>query len=166
MDRTFLAVSVASVVLLVAGIAAGVLLGGTGAFDERPRVEPAVTGFSADDAVCVADANTTTRVSVGNNTRGTFLTIRTNVTVGGTGTSIDDATLTEAGLANYTLTYESSGGGTACPDGERAVVFTETSVGVPHPGGEPFGVTARYDDRTLFRLRNTPNGLRVLDEAS
>lgn len=163
MDRTFLAVSLASVVLLVGGVAAGALLGGTGAFDQRPRVEPAVTSFSADDAVCVTDANTTTRVSVGNNTRGSFLTVRTNVTVASAGTSVDGATLTQAGLANYTLTYESSPGGEACADGEQAVVFTQTTVGVPHPGGEPFGVTARYDDRTLFRLRNTPNGLRVLD---
>jgi hypothetical protein len=163
MDRMFLVISVASVVLLLGGIAAGALLGGTGAFDQRPRVEPAVTSFSADGATCVADADTTARVSVGNNTRGSFLTVRANVTVTGAEGRVGDATLAEDGLANYTLTYETSAAGARCPDDEQAVVFTQATVGVPHPGGEPFGITARTDDRRLFHLRNTPNGLRVLD---
>lgn len=165
MDRTFLAVSLASVVLLVGGVAAGVFLGGTGVFDQRPRVDPAVTSFSAEDPVCVADPNTTVRVSVGNNTRGSFLTIRTNVTVATAGTGIDGATLTETGLANYSLAYEAAGRGDPCARGERAVVFTQTTVGVPHPGGEPYGITARLENRTLFRVRNTPDGLRVREEA-
>lgn len=162
MDRTFLAVTAASVVLLAAGIAGGAYLTGSGLFDQQPRVDPAVTTFDAADPVCVTDPDTTPVVDIGNTTRGSFLVIRANLSVAGPDTTIENATLAGAGLANYTLTYvPGTEGDASCPDGEQAVVRTQTSFQVPHPGGEPFGVTVRYDDETLFRLRNTPNGLQV-----
>lgn len=162
MDRTFLGVSLATGALLVAGVAAGVFLGGSGLFDRLPRVDASVTNFTSDPAVCVADPNTTPTVDVGNTTRGSFLIVRTNVTVAGPDVGIEDAALSETGLANYTLTYESTAGdGDACPEGERAGVPTQTVFQVPHPGGEPFGVTVLLDDERLFRLRNTPEGFEV-----
>jgi len=162
MDRTFLAVSLATAVLLVAGVGAGVFLGGSGLFDRQPRVDATVTNFTSDPAVCVDDPNTIPDVDIGNTTRGSFLIVRTNVTVAGPDVEITDATLSETGLANYTLTYETTAGdGDACPDGERAVVRTQTVFQLPHPGGEPFGVTVLLDDERLFRLRNTPEGFEV-----
>jgi hypothetical protein len=162
MDRTFIAVSLATAVLLVVGVAVGVFLGGSGLFDRQPRVDAAVTNFTSDPASCVADPDTDPTVDVGNTTRGSFLIVRTNVSVGGPNVAIETATLTETGLANYTLTYESTAGdGEACPDGERAVVRTQTVFQVPHLGGEPFGVTVLLDDERLFRLRNTSGGFEV-----
>lgn len=162
MDRTFLAVSLATAVLLVAGVGAGVFLGGSGLFDRQPRVDATVTNFTSDPALCVAEPDTTPDVDLGNTTRGSFLIVRTNVTVAGPGVEITDATLSETGLANYTLRYEpTAGNGDECPDGERAVVRTQTVFQVPHPGGEPFGVTVLLDEEQLFRLRNTPEGFEV-----
>jgi len=162
MDRTFLAVSLATGVLLLAGVGAGVFLSGSGLFDRQPRVDASVTNVTSDRAVCVADPDTAPGVDIGNTTRGSFLIIRTNVTVAEPGVGIENATLTETGLANYTLTYEpSAGDGDACPDGEHAVVRTQTVFQLPHRGGEPFGVTVLLDDERLFRLRNTPEGFEV-----
>lgn len=162
MDRTFLAVSLATGVLLVAGVTAGVFLGGSGLFDRQPRVDATVTNFTSQPAVCVAEPNTTPKVDVGNTTRGSFLIVRTNLTVAGSDAGVADATLTETGLANYTLTYEATAGdGGACPDGDRAVVRTQTVFQLPHPGREPFGVTVLFEDERLFRLRNTPEGFEV-----
>ncbi|MFB6191776.1 MAG: hypothetical protein ABEI11_00465 [Haloarculaceae archaeon] len=159
MDRAFLATVVASVILLAGGVAGGLYLGGTGAFDDRPRVTPRVTQFDAGGIACTSDPATAPRVDPGNTTRGTFVVVRANLTVEGSRPT--NATLDRVGLANYTLTYETVPTGTDCPAGETAVVRTLVSLQVPHRGGEPFRVTARYRDRTVFTLRNTPEGLTV-----
>jgi hypothetical protein len=159
MDRAFLATVVASVVLLAGGAAAGLYLGGSGAFDDRPRVTPQVTQFDAGNVTCASDPATDPRVTPGNTTRGSFVVVRTNLTVDGTRPV--NASLARAGLANYTLTYETVPDATACPAGETAVVRTLVSFQVPHRGGEPFGATARYGDRTAFTVRNGPEGLTV-----
>lgn len=162
MDRTFLAVTAATVLLLAGGAAAGLLLTDTGVFDQQPRVDAAVTSFSAGNATCVSAPATEPRVTIGENTtRGAFLIIRTNVTVGSPESRIENATLDETGLANYTLTYETVPGEESCPDGETAVLPTQTVFQLPHRSDEPFGVTVLNGDEALFRLRNDPNGLRV-----
>ncbi|MFC7177233.1 hypothetical protein [Halosegnis marinus] len=167
MDRTFLAVSAATVVLLAGGVAAGVFLTDTGVFDDQPRVDAAVTGFSGGNATCVDEPATEPRVTVGENTtRGAFLILRANVTVGSPDTRIENATLRETGLANYTLTYETTGGGGACPSGETAVAYTQTVFQLPQRSDAPFGVTVLRGDETLFRLRNGPNGLRVANASA
>lgn len=163
MDRRFAATVAASVLLLGAGVGAGVFLGGMGLFDQQPRVDATVTSFNSTAATCVASPDTTPDVDIGNTTRGSFLLVRTNVTVAGPDSRIRNATLAETGLANYTLTYEAATGDATCPDGEQAMVATQTAFQVPHRGGEPFGVTVRHRDRTLFELRNTPNGLNVVE---
>lgn len=162
MDRAFLATVVAAVALLVAGVGAGVFLGGTGAFDERPRVEPAVTGFSTGNVTCTLSPVTTPKIDSGNTSRGTFLVLRTNVSLADSSALPTNATIEEVGLANYTLALDSDATvDVACADGETPVVFTQVFFEVPHPGAEPYGVTVTYGDEVLFRIRNSPEGLRV-----
>ncbi|WP_255196888.1 hypothetical protein [Halorarius litoreus] len=162
MDRAFLATVLAAVVLLVAGIGAGVFLGGTGAFDDRPRIDPAVTGFSAGNVTCKPNPATTPKVDTGNTSRGTFLVLRTNLSLADAETLPTNATIRESGLANYTLTIEPGAAAVpTCDDDETPVVFTQVFFEVPHPGEEPYGVTVTYGDDALFRLRNDPQGLRV-----
>ncbi|MFB6119029.1 hypothetical protein [Halosegnis sp.] len=161
MDRRFLATVAAAVVLLAAGGAVGVIVGGAGLFDRQPRVDPTVTAFNSSDARCAEAPASEPRVDAGNTTRGTFLIIRANLTVSGPDSRLKNATLAETGLANYTLTYEGAAGDGTCPDGERAVVSTYVAFQVPHRGGEPFGVTVRYRNRVLFELRNGPSGVAV-----
>lgn len=163
MDRRFAATLAASVLLFAVGVVAAVFLGGTGLFDQQPRVDAEVTGFNGTGATCTAAPDTTPTVDIGNTTRGSFLILRTNVTVPGPESRIDEATLAEQGVANYTLTYEGTTDDTACPDGEQAIVATQVSFQLPHRGGEPFGVTVRYRNRTLFELRNKPSELVVRD---
>ncbi|WP_255150608.1 hypothetical protein [Halorarius halobius] len=166
MDRTFLLTVAAALLLLAGGVGAGVYLGGTGAFDQRPRVEPAVTGFSTGNASCVGTATVAPRVQVDNTTRGSFLILRANLTLADDRVPTN-ATIEEAGLANYTLRVtDEAGAVTACPDGRTAVAPVQVFFQVPHPGAEPFGVTVRYRESTLFRLRNGPEGLRVVNASS
>jgi len=159
MDRAFLATVTASAILLAGGAAAGLYLTETGAFDDRPRVEPRVTQFDAGETSCTSDPGLAPRIDPGNTTRGTFLVVRTNLTVDEARPT--NATLEQRGLANYTLTYETTAGGIDCPPGETAVVSTLAALQVPHRGGESFRVTARYRDRTAFTLHNRPEGLTV-----
>lgn len=164
MDRRFLAAVVASVALLAAGIGAGIYLGGTGSFDERQRVDPAVTSFSAGNVTCTDAASTAPTVDVGNTTKGSFLVVRTNVTLPDASTRLTNATLAERGLANYTLTLEdeqSDGDQIRCPSGESPVSSAQVVLQLPHPGDEPFGVTTVYRGETLFRVRNGPAGFEV-----
>lgn len=162
MDRTFLATVVATVVLLAAGIGVGVYLGDTGAFDDRPRVDPAVTGVFPRGVACVADPTANATVNAGNTTRGSFLTLTVELPLDEGTAPPTNATLDESGLANYTLALESgSGEQPTCDAGESPVATVRVDFQVPHPGEEPFGVTVTYRDAALFRIRNDPQGLRV-----
>lgn len=153
MDRTFLATVVATVVLLGAGLAAGLYIGGTGTFDERQRVDAEVTGFFVGNVTCEIEPNTTPAVDVGNTTRGSFLTLEVNVTARDSRLPVN-ATIDETALAQYNLSYAPGGSAPDCAAGESAVVPTRVDFQVPHPGREPFGVTVRYGNETLLIIEN------------
>lgn len=163
MDRTFAATVVAALLLVAGGVGAGLLLSGTGAFDEPLRVDPALTQFSAGNATCAADPafNTTAQLTVQDDS--TYLSVDRNVTVPGPGYTLGDASFERVGLANYTLSMESVrvGGQGSCPDGTTPVVPVRASVQVPHSEGEPFRVTVVRDGEAVAVLRNDPEGLSV-----
>lgn len=165
MDRAFLATVVATVVLLGAGIGVGVYLGETGAFDDRPRVEPAVSGVFVEGVTCTAEPAPNATVTAGNTSRGTFLTLTAELPMRDDARPPTNATVEASGLANYTLAIEERTGGDAqtCEDGERAVATVRVDFEVPHPGEEPFGVTVTYREDAVFEIRNGPEGLRVAD---
>jgi hypothetical protein len=166
-DRTFLATVVATVVLLGLGLGAGVYLGETGAFDGQPRVDPSVSGVFVSNTTCVADPVANATVSAGNTSRGSFLSLTADLPLRDGATPPTNATIEQAGLANYTLAIESRSDGDppACAAGETPVATVRVDFEVPHPGEEPFGVTVTYRDDALFRVRNSPEGLRVVNTA-
>lgn len=161
MDRTFAATAVAALLLVAGGVGAGLLLSGTGAFDEPFRVDPALTQFSAGNATCVADAgpNSTVRSSVADDS--TYLTVDRNVSVRGPGAAVANASFERVGLANYTLALETAGGDRRgdCVAGRAAVVPVRATVQVPHSADEPFRVTVVRDDEPVLVVRNGPNAL-------
>jgi hypothetical protein len=163
MDRAFLATVVAAVVLLGVGIGAGVYLGETGAFDDQPRVDPAVSGVFVENTTCTTAPAANATVSAGNTSRGSFLILTTDLPLDEGAAPPTDATIERSGLANYTLAIESRSTDEAptCGADETAVATVRVDFEVPHPGEEPFGVTVTYRDDALFRVRNSPEGLRV-----
>lgn len=163
MDRTFLATVLAAVVLLAGGVAAGLYLSGTGAFDEPQRVDARVTGFFGGNATCVAEPDTSPDVTVGNTSKGSFLILEVNVTARD-GRLPNNVSLVEMDLASYVLRYARGVSAPDCPAGETAVRSTRVDFQVPHPGAEPFGVTVRYANETLFVLENGHEpGVKVKD---
>lgn len=163
MDRPFLGTMVAAVLLLAAGVGAGVYLGGTGVFDERPRVEPALTGFTASGAACVDDPVANTTVDVATQEDDSFLTISRNVTVPDTGHGLN-ASFERASLANYTLTIApvaTDKPARECEDGAVPQAEFIATVQVPHSGNESYAITVVGDGRRLTTIRNRPSGLDV-----
>jgi hypothetical protein len=163
MDRPFLATVVAAVLLLAAGVGAGVYLGGTGAFDERPRVDPALTGFTAAAASCVADPVGNTTISLATQGEDSFLTIERNVTVPDTGHGLD-AAFERTSLANYTLTVtpiDTDKPARECEDGAVPRAEFVATIQVPHAGNESYRVSVVAGDRRVATIRNEPGGLSV-----
>jgi hypothetical protein len=163
MDRAFLATVVAAVVLLGVGIGAGVYLGESGAFDDQPRVDANVSGTFVENTTCATDPVANATVSAGNTSRGSFLILTADLPLRDGAAPPTNATIEQSGLANYTLALESRSAGDTptCADGETPVATVRVDFEVPHPGEEPFGVTVTYRDDALFRVRNSPEGLRV-----
>lgn len=166
MDRTFLATVVAAVLLVAGGIGAGVYLSGTGAFDQRFRVDPAVTQFHASNATCVADPDGNLTVSKAVADNSTYLSFTRNVTVPSDDNTVANASLARVGLANYTLSMQSvvtGRDGEGCPAGTTPVVEVTGTVQVPHSREEPYRVTVVYDDEVIAVVRNQPSGVTVED---
>lgn len=166
MDRAFLARVVGAVVLLGVGVAAGVYLGNTGAFDDRPRVDPAVTGVYAENVTCVADPEQRATVATGNTTRGSFLSLTADLPLSDGHVPPTNASIAETGLANYTIAIgdRQADDAPTCTHGTTPVATVRVDFEVPHPGVEPFEVTVTYGGEPAFRVRNGPEGVRVLTE--
>lgn len=166
MDRTFLATVVAAVVLLVAGVGAGVYLGGTGVFDQQPRVDPALTQFSAGNATCTDASTANTSVSLSTDEEGSsFLLVRRNVTVPDPAHTLN-ASFERVELANYTLalhSVETDATVDGCPAGESPRVPVTATVQVPHSHNESYGVTLVHDGDRIATVHNQPGGLAVRD---
>jgi hypothetical protein len=166
MDRTFLATVGAAVLLLVAGVGAGVYLGGTGVFDRQPRLDPALTQFSAGNATCTSSSTANTSVTRSTDEAGTsYLLVRRNVSVPDRSYTLN-ATFRRVELANYTLdlrSVETDGAAESCAAGETARVPFTATVQVPHRLNETYGVTIVHDGDRVATILNRPGRIEVRD---
>lgn len=166
MDRTFLGTVGAAVVLLVAGVGAGVYLGGTGVFDRQPRLDPALTQFSAGNATCTESASANTSVTRSSDDAGSsFLHVRRNVTVQDRSHTLN-ASFRRVELANYTLdlrSVETDRAVDPCQAGDVARVPFTATVQLPHRLNETYGVNIVYGGDRIATIRNRPGRVVVHD---
>lgn len=161
MDRQFLAVTVASVLLLAGGIGAGIYLDSTGTFDQRDEAAPAVTYFGGGNATCLPADTDSPMVSINNDSEGSYLSIEGAIPVDRTRARVTNATFERLDRTTYELTYTTAPRTLDCPAGRAPAVDAQTAIQVPHPGPELFGVELRYPDGTEYRIRKTGDGATV-----
>jgi len=163
MDRQFLAVTAASVLLLVGGIGAGIYLDSTGTFDQRAEAVPAVTYFEGGNATCLPADTDAPMVTINNDTEGSYVSIEGAIPVDRTRARVTNATLEQLDRTTYELTYTTAPRTLDCPEGRAPAVDAQTAVQVPHPGPELFGVELLYPDGTEYRIRK-PGGDPSVEE--
>ncbi|MDZ7746294.1 MAG: hypothetical protein U5K28_07205 [Halobacteriales archaeon] len=161
MDRQFLAVTTASVLLLVGGIGAGIYLDSTGTFDQRPEVAPAVTYFDGGNATCLPVSTEPPEIAINNDSEGSYLTIEGAVPVSGSRARLTNATLDQLDRTTYELSYRTTPRSLSCPAGREPAVQAQTTIQVPHPGPELFGVELLYPDGSEYRIRKTGDGATI-----